>query len=85
MRGARFDHPYSGKLIVHRLPQARIVDVCTKLTGERSLARHGCSTFPKDSRCEIWIIDKAYMGATPKAVLRHEVGHCNGWPGDHPD
>jgi hypothetical protein len=19
-----------------------------------------------------------------KVVLRHEIGHCNGWPGDHP-
>jgi hypothetical protein len=82
---ARFDHPYSGKLIIHRLPQPQIVDVCEKLLGKRSMIQHGCSTKPQNGRCEIWIVDKTYMRATPRAVLRHEVGHCNGWPSDHPD
>ncbi len=80
---ARFDHPYSGRLIVHRLPQAQIVDVCTKVLGIRSFNRHGCSSY-KGNRCEVWIVDKTYMQATPEAVLRHETGHCNGWPADHP-
>ena len=24
-------------------------------------------------------------GWTTGMLLRHEIGHCNGWPGDHPD
>lgn len=81
----RFDHAYLGKLIIHRLPQKQIIEVCAKLVGKRSMIQHGCSAFPKDNRCEIWIVDNIYMGATPAAVLRHEVGHCNGWPPDHSD
>lgn len=82
---ARFDHAYSGKLIVHRLPQPRIVEVCEKVVGKRSMIQHGCSAIPVNNRCEVWIVDKTYMDATPKAVLRHERGHCNGWGPDHPD
>lgn len=82
---ARFDHPYKGTLIIHRMPQSAVVEACANLMGIRSLQRHGCSAFPKNNRCEIWIVDKAYMGATPEAVLRHEIGHCNGWPSDHPN
>jgi hypothetical protein len=26
----------------------------------------------------------AFDGLSYEIVLRHEVGHCNGWPGDHP-
>jgi hypothetical protein len=80
----RFDHAYPGKLVVHRMPQTQIVNVCEKLLGKRSMIQHGCSVPPKNSRCEIWIVDKTYMGATPEAVIRHETGHCNGWPADHP-
>lgn len=82
---ARFDHSYSGKMIVHRLPQAQIINVCAKVLGKRSMIQHGCSAKPKNGRCEIWIVDKTYMSATPEAVLRHERGHCNGWPANHPN
>jgi hypothetical protein len=81
----RFDHPYSGTMIIHRLPQAQIVKTCADVIGKRSMIQHGCSSLPKDNRCEIWIVEKTYMGASPESVLRHEIGHCNGWPGNHPD
>ena len=37
--------------------------------------------------CRIILIDDAVMkarGWTTELLLRHEIGHCNGWPGNHP-
>jgi hypothetical protein len=82
---ARFDHAYSGKLTVHRLPQKQVAKVCTKVVGAFALNRHGCSTGDRAGRCTVWIVDRTYMRATPLSVLRHEIGHCNGWPADHPN
>lgn len=46
----------------------------------------GCSTIrlnPK-TRCIIIIPDRPVGFVKPEAVLRHEIGHCNGWPAYHP-
>lgn len=88
---ARFDHPYAGKLTVRYLPQKQVVSACSKLFSEykvsatASLVQRGCSAITSDTSCTVIVVDKTYMGATPKAVLRHESGHCNGWPANHPN
>ncbi|MBB5663267.1 hypothetical protein GGE68_001443 [Rhizobium leguminosarum] len=86
---ARFDHTYSGRLMLTQLPQSKMQKACQQLFAKyglkdtTSFQQHGCAkAFP--DRCIVITIDKTYMGATPDAVLRHELGHCNGWPGDHP-
>ena len=79
----RFDHPFKGKLTLYRLPQKEVVRVCQNMPGA-SLQQHGCSEL-KGNHCTVVIVDKTYMGATPKSVLRHELGHCNGWPASHPN
>jgi hypothetical protein len=44
----------------------------------------------RDTRCYIYLAPESYIRtqyrglATPENVLRHELAHCNGWPGDHP-
>lgn len=81
---ARFDHAFAGQVTIHRLPQMTIVDVCANLIGKRSFIQHGCSRL-EGNLCTVWIVNKTYMDATPEAVLRHEIGHCNGWPASHPD
>ncbi|TAX57108.1 hypothetical protein ELI01_18685 [Rhizobium leguminosarum] len=86
---ARFDHAYSGKLSLTKLPQAKLQKACQQLFAKyglkdtTSFQQHGCAKAFPDS-CIVITIDKTYMGATPAAVLRHEVGHCNGWAADHP-
>lgn len=30
--------------------------------------------------CHVWYQD----GKLTAELLRHEIGHCNGWPADHP-
>ena len=73
-----FDHPYSGTLSIERLPQRQVVLECIKLTGLYSATMLGCA-WVKDGHCEVITIDRTTRGATPRAVLRHEIGHCNGW------
>lgn len=86
---ARFDHAYSGKLSLTRLPQAQVQKACQRLflryglRDTTGVKQHGCAKAFADS-CLVITVDKTYMGATPTAVLRHEIGHCNGWSGDHP-
>ena len=87
----RFDHSYAGKLTVVYLPQKQVVAACAKLFSKYSVAatsslvQRGCSAITSKTSCTVIVIDKTYALATPKAVLRHEVGHCNGWGADHSD
>lgn len=85
---ARFDHPYHGKLTVYRLPQPEVARRCKMLgvPGAYSNQR-GCSFYfgTPGTACTIIVIKEPYQEQTPLAVIRHEIGHCNGWPADHPD
>lgn len=87
----RFDHAYSGNLTVRYLPQKQVIKACKKLfakyniVAETTLRQHGCAAITSDTSCTVIVINKMFALATPKAVVRHEVGHCNGWPADHPN
>jgi hypothetical protein len=87
---ARFDHAYSGKLTVSYLPQKQVVAACEVLFAQYKVAaksfpnQHGCSAITSPTSCTIIVVDTTFALATPKAVLRHEIGHCNGWPANHP-
>jgi hypothetical protein len=87
----RFDHAYSGKLTVVYLPQKQVVSACANLFAKYNVPaksfpnQHGCSAITGKTSCTVIVVDKTYALATPKAVLRHETGHCNGWGADHPD
>jgi hypothetical protein len=87
---ARYDHPYPGALIVHKIPQSQLPAACKALFARHNVSGRafgdirGCSA-QGEKGWEVITIDKTYKKATPDAVLRHETGHCNGWPSDHPD
>jgi hypothetical protein len=79
-----FDHEYKGRLTILKEP-------------DYSLVQYVCKDVPNAIACNFRTFD-SISGATisclimlgPLAhenaeVLRHEMGHCNGWPGDHPD
>ena len=34
--------------------------------------------------CRVYLLDPMPAGLTRNIVLRHELGHCAGWPADHP-
>ncbi|GAA4108891.1 hypothetical protein GCM10023067_04790 [Aminobacter aganoensis] len=70
------------------MPQRMVVEECHRLSKgqrERAMDQRGCAKRLSPKVCVVVIVDKTYKRATPSAVLRHERGHCNGWPGTHPD
>ena len=86
---ARYDHPYKGRLEVHYLPQPEVFKKCRDLhrmagTRDPSMNVKGCAK-PNGDHCIIYIVNKKFGLTTPKAILRHELGHCNGWHPSHPE
>jgi len=78
-----YDHDYSGNLIVQEVPTIEeLLETC-KLTVRWAL---GCTTLT-DWGCHVYLVPESVMkkyGWWKEAMMRHELGHCNGWPGDHP-
>lgn len=74
---ARFDYVPRVKPIIMRLPANEIGTYCRP----RAV---GCATNvlagPHKGRCLVYIA----IGPSEDLILRHEYGHCNGWPADHP-
>lgn len=91
---AQYDHPFTGELHVISAPYWEInkrcrgheqnarVQACAATTWMRATAAE-----PAHMRCIIVL--PAYdpvIGVTNEflaLLMRHEIGHCNGWPADH--
>jgi hypothetical protein len=86
---AQFEQSFPDNLVIHKVEPADVAKACEKMwkrTGYvyAALPDHGCSS-AKDGVCEVVIPSRPIEGATPIAILRHEIGHCAGWPAGHPD
>ena len=86
-----YDIPYEGKLVVTLVDsEAEVMKQCPKTNFPAKL---GCAfqfrqiypggpyaecriIMPKEEIIESW-------GFSLATIYRHEIGHCNGWPGDH--
>lgn len=90
---ARYVGPYDGKLIEWRLPREQVARECARLARvyrnvekAQNPQQRGCAFVWKEQKvCHIIYIDKPFGLSTPEAVRQHEIGHCNGWPADHPN
>lgn len=93
---ARYNHPYEGKIFVRMVHPRDVPAACRALYRRSGLAHRvntirpdqlGCSVVWHDpDECSVVIIDRpSPTGRTPEELIRHELGHCNGWPSDHPD
>lgn len=70
----RFDHPYKGKLKVTYLGKTAMRFVCG---GAIACAYGGGRS------CHIYL--PKFKTPDPLWMIRrHEIGHCNGWPANHP-
>lgn len=84
----RFAGAYDGKLSVERLKPRNAIQRCFEMTGKRP--KYGCAIRAIDlSWCLVVIPNKIVRRPhgnfmRPREVLRHELGHCNGWPAHHP-
>jgi hypothetical protein len=78
-----FDHPYLGNLVVTRVEtRADVQKVC----GLDHPAMACAIPDAKFVYCKIFLVGDdviAAGGITPEIAMRHEIGHCNGWPADH--
>jgi len=91
-----YDHPFAGRLFVMvGSGQMWMRDLCKQ---EWPIWLFGCAVVSKndpwarvlepDGKADCIVIQatEAFIearGSTLNLVMRHEIGHCNGWPGDH--
>jgi hypothetical protein len=70
-----FDGNYKGKLTITRMEDFGIIQYICKNNTAVACAIHTAQS------CLILLGPGTWSRAD---VLRHELGHCNGWPSDHP-
>jgi hypothetical protein len=84
-----FDRPFDGTLtIITAKSLEKVRELCVN-TGPFSVL--GCAKrripIAAPVECTIVIVSDDVLlrrGLTFELVHRHEIGHCNGWPGTHP-
>jgi len=76
---AQYDRPYKGHLTIETVANVAAVRAVCGLAKVNACAFHG--TGIDIAVCRI-ILPKDKLG--DKLLMRHELGHCNGWPNHHP-
>jgi hypothetical protein len=74
-----YDHPYKGKLTV------TVMEDDTTIFENCRISLIACAK-RREGNCTIFVRDAQYIkrrGYDPDWVMRHEIGHCNGWPASH--
>ena len=87
-----FDKPYEGVMAIYRMPLADVQKFCPPgiyacTSREQRVLPRGIG---ERTVCHIFISPDDVLAQRRERqdfneVLRHETGHCNGWPGDHPN
>jgi hypothetical protein len=78
MPPVQYDKPYTGKLAIQRFSAREKIPCKTLLACAYHASDYG--------RCYIAMASDRLLATehhTYATALRHELGHCNGWPGDH--
>ena len=81
-----FDHAYDGRVdVVTARDRDHVRELCPGAKFGVTLGALACSIrYP--ASCTIVLAPEADIKATGvplDVIMRHELGHCNGWPGDH--
>lgn len=81
-----YDVPFKGKLTILFLPPE---DVHVRCTGTRQLLFgrlvQACAEPYSIMHCTIVLPLSGLTKENADRLYRHERGHCNGWPRDHPN
>src|SRR5262249_32076184 len=80
-----FDHPFDGKATIYYATD-EIWNPCGKIRKDYPDGDLAGCAWPHDGQCTIIIAPLKILrkyGITPRIVLRHELGHCNGWGQDY--
>jgi hypothetical protein len=82
----QYDHPYKGTVEIERAETD--LDLRGMCPHYFPHGRGVACAWVRDNICNIVMFtDDILQGVhrmNPEHVFRHEIGHCNGWPGDHP-
>jgi hypothetical protein len=84
---AEYDKPYTGELLIVRVATEQDVQAICKGSSKYACAAKLPGPNP---RCQIFMLPDKQLrtllhGDAVAFMLRHELGHCNGWPADHPN
>jgi hypothetical protein len=77
-----YDYLFPGPIIITR--KANLTELNRMCGGNRII---GACGERRSYTCQIFMLEDnelANLGLSFKATIRHEIGHCNGWPGTHP-
>jgi hypothetical protein len=78
-----YDHPVKGPVVVTDYEnEAALRAACNIAPPAGYLV--GCARAGNPCLILLGPVSPAFHGLTRNIVLRHEMAHCNGWPGDHP-
>ena len=82
-----YDRPFAGELIVQQMKSQDEVRAACPGTTFPAIGAFGCAHLQPGGRvCRVILapnVDIIAAGYTTGIVLRHEVGHCNGWSNKH--
>jgi len=81
-----FDHPYDGRIVIQMArDQAEVRELCKGMVFHGPAL--GCARGRRDFKiCYIAKVSDDEIraaGYDPEHFMRHEIGHCNGWPPSH--
>jgi hypothetical protein len=82
----QYDRYYEGDLTIMMVKDVDDLRAACGLNRQAYPNVLACS-IQRPRACLIILVDDEVMrkrGWTTGLLLRHEMGHCNGWPGDHP-
>src|SRR5262245_35150486 len=80
-----YDHWYEGDLTIRIVNSVEHLALACKWSEVRPKSLACASVRPNS--CTIYLLQDEVsreLGWDHNVVLRHEMGHCNGWPADHP-
>src|SRR5262249_9567925 len=82
-----YDHAYGGTLHINRLNSQAAIRLQCPYTNFGNFPALGCVSYLAGNLCIVNIATDdllATVGVDFDIALRHEIGHCNGWPATHP-
>jgi hypothetical protein len=79
---AEFDMPYPGQTDLTIVDSSNVVNECSTDTFRAPFGTAGCA-WVESGTCHI-VVALHSPRANVGDLIRHERGHCNGWPADHP-
>lgn len=77
----QYDHAYGGKLTIRTATLDQMRRICWG-------PAYACAFRPTRGSCLVYLppVDNVNVNAEGLVLLRrHEIGHCNGWAGSHPN